>query len=335
MRCKHTENTEPGCTSYSDHNGKIQSGLKDVSQYNKRDIAHVRQLISCVENEYNEKVIPINNSVIIKPEDPGYDHFPSKKEMEKFGEVHIIQTKEELDAWLQGEIIQTRSRCNENPILYRGQADASWLMKSTLLRLNEKLGCDFACMEDRHFQHVNQHVKEWIAQEGLGEVPNEDQILFYAQHYDQNSSLLDFTLNPYIALFFATQREEAVYKDSDLADYVSVIKIDNKEQDFFNWRNEKQIYNEESVVETLKSINAPVWIAEAWNDNKRMTAQEGVFVYLAKHSAHSVEAVFKAATTDRGWKQMISYHLVSRKLIPYIKKVLSSQGITGDKLCLE
>lgn len=292
---------------------------------------NAHQLARHIKNKYNKYDSKHKNSISIEPKHPGYDHFPSKEEMEKFGDVRIIQTEEELDAWLQNEIIQTRSQYNENSILYRGHADASWLMKSTLLRLSEELGCDFACMEDRHFRHV----KEWIAQEGLGEAPNEDQILFYAQHYGKKSSLLDFTLSPHIALFFASERDEPIYHDSELADYISVIKLDNKESDFFNWRRGKESYNEESVVDLLRQINQPVWIKEDWLQNKRMNAQKGAFVYLCKHSAHSVEAVFREMTEKRNWKPILSYFLVSRNLLPYIRDMLSRLGINRKSLCLE
>lgn len=283
------------------------------------------QAISFVSSEYDKIENERKRSITVNPKHLSYDHFPSVQEMENFGYVHYINTEEELDNWLKREK-------SEDATLYRGHADASWLMKSTLLRLSEELGCDFACMEDRHFQHV----KEWIVQEGLGEAPNEDQILFYAQHYGKKSSLLDFTLSPHIALFFASERDEPIYHDSELADYISVIKLDNnKESNFFNWREGKESCNTESVVDLLKNINHPVWIKEDWPQNERMNAQKGAFVYLSKHSAHSVEAVFRETVENGQWKPIISYFLVSRNLLPYIRDMLSRLGINRKSLCLE
>lgn len=283
------------------------------------------QATSYMSSEYDKIENERKRSITANPDHLSYDHFPSVQEMENFGYVHYINTEEELDDWLEREK-------SEDSTLYRGHGDASWLMKSTLLRLSEELGCDFACMETRHFQQV----KEWIAQEGLGDVPNEDQILFYAQHYGKKSLLIDFTLSPHIALFFASERDEPIYHDSELADYISVIKLDNnKESNFFNRRNDKESCNTESVVELLKSINHPVWIKEDWPQNKRMNAQKGAFVYLSKHSAHSVEAVFRETVENGQWKPIISYFLVSRNLLPYIRDMLSRLGINRKSLCLE
>lgn len=272
------------------------------------------------------------DSVNIEPQPLGYEYFPSVKEMGKYGYIHYIYEVQELDKWL---IKEKQFKNKEYPRLYRGHADASWIMKTTLLRLVEMIGCDITCAQQKHLQNM----RLWLDNEQpcqKSSFTNEDQLLFYAQHYDKKSALLDFTRDPNIALFFASEKESAVNVNSELAKYISIITLDTRrELDFFNWRNEYQMNNYESVVELLERVNQPIWIAEENLSNKRMTAQKGAFVYLSKHSNCSVEAVFKAMTDKRGWTPLITYTLISRKLIPHIKDILKNRDITRKTLYLE
>lgn len=321
-----TGNTELESMDYFDHGVEIRSSLKEPSQCDERGKTLCCRIMRCIGSEYITYVASVNDSVKIEPKPVEYNHFPSVCKMKEFGSIHYIHTEEELDNWLHCEV--NAEKC----CLYRGHSDASWLMKSTLLRAAEAQGNDFINVQKQHFEQV----KEWIKRENIGPMPNEDQILFYAQHYGQKSSLLDFTFDPHIALFFATEKNKPEYADSELADYISVIKLDvEKEMDFFNWREGKESCNTESVVELLESIHHPVWIKEDWPQNKRMNAQKGAFVYLSKHSAHSVEAVFRETVENGQWKPIISYFLVSRNLLPYIRDMLSRLGINRKSLCLE
>ena len=290
------------------------------------------KFISKIGNQCQKFKKQHEDSINIESQPLGYEYFPSEEEMKKYGNIHYIHDAQELDNWL---IEEKQFKNKEYPRLYRGHADASWIMKTTLLRLVEMIGCDFTCAQQKHLQNVRRVLDDEGTHQKLA-LTNEDQLLFYAQHYDKKSALLDFTRDPNIALFFASEKESAVNVNSDLADYISIITLDTRrESDFFNWRNVYQVDNCESVVELLERVNQPIWIAEENLSNKRMTAQKGAFVYLSKHSNCSVEAVFKAMTDERGWNPLITYNLISRKLIPHIKDILRKHDITRRTLCLE
>lgn len=191
-------------------------------------------------------------------------------------------------------------------------------------------------------------------------ISNNEQVLAYAQHYGKHSTLIDFTFNPLVALYFATAKNAAEYTDSELQYYFSVIELTETTM-FANWEKALDValgdfLSDEddrpekieafksaignSVVEELQKINNPVWIAETEGreiSNPRMRAQEGAFLYQCKHANVPFEAEVKAIKNDPLKKDMIQirYVLISRKLFLKVRDILDDFRINAQTLLLE
>lgn len=249
--------------------------------------------------------------------------FTSIGQMKEYGTVNIIDNKRKFFEWYA----ETRkNNIGQRTVLYRGQADASWLMKTTLLRRVQEKQCDYQKCLDRFLPIV----KDRIDQADYDCKPNDDQTIFFAQHYGVDTPFLDVTFDPLVALYFATRETGNVCHDSELKDYVSVIGF-NVNSDFCNWKEYNNL--EKSVVELLNDVRHPIWLADENKENERMTAQMGAFIYLTKNSECSADTVFKAFSRKSG-KKIITYNLISRSILSCVKKLLGIMGINETSMRL-
>lgn len=309
-------------------------------------------LFTDVMNHYNQLDKEHSNSLDFDIYRYPHSHFINLKNMEDYGTIVKIETEDALQQWIQDSIdlyLQKQNGTIEYPVLFRGHRDSSWLMKTTLLREAEGKNACFHELEKAHLQYVKTLLSKYE------NIHNEEQVIVYAQHYGIKSSLLDFSFNPLVALYFATEGNEPVYRDSELQYYFSVIEVQTSKE-FDNWEkilslscpkvtyadpsiDYSSLKIQESVVSQLTKINQPVWIAEESCrniSNSRMDAQRGALVYLCKHGNYSFEEVTKGLENRKASpiRIQLKYVLISRALYNKVKYILEDHRITASSLLL-
>lgn len=175
------------------------------------------------------------------------------------------------------EMLSTLSRYSSQ-LLFRGQWDDSWPLVTSIERAlgNDDRGLDF--FEEKIIHEFKRNAKNYLPY-----IPNDDDILEWLsiiQHYGGPTRLLDFSHSIFIAAFFALGK--------------SIIDVNNK-TDAAIWAvNSRYLY--ESIKKKyvdMNDVNAilknsisirdssknSVMFAEPYNKNKRLHAQQGLFLF--------------------------------------------------------
>lgn len=135
-------------------------------------------------------------------------------------EIKKLKSWEEFEDEYRKKIDFTQKRSNEtqssvSDVLFRGQCDADWHLRTTLDRIAEK-------MPYRAYYYIMQGVKPDIEtctgdrwnladykepKQSIFVVPCGYEFMIYLRHCGFPSPLLDWTRSPYIAAYFAFQNE--------------------------------------------------------------------------------------------------------------------------------
>lgn len=291
---------------------------------------------------------------------------------------------------------------NESGIrLYRGQERASWICRSTLLRdyrdYFSRLDQDITSSEFYIFLQHNlqlldkmlspKHLYRKTFLEGLEKKPikineyiekmkarmlkactdlsleiNAARREIIAQHYGLPTALIDFTKDPYIALYFATEKYEEqspiIVDHESLKDYFNIIYF-NTNNYIYNWelrRDESmKILINGTVDEIIKKglelssknylVNDdssrlydndfPVYLDQTSTgrpiENIRIKKQKGVLLSLGKYSHKCLEDAFKICSKN---DKMPKLHLtlIHHNLIAEIRNILNKKNITREYL---
>lgn len=174
-----------------------------------------------------------------------------------------------------------------NRFVYRGHADADWILESSLERVigNRWAAGTAAKFEDRSLDlfkskfHLYDH--ENICPE------SKLSWLSIMQHYGVPTRLLDFTESPYVALYFALEAYDP-HSKRDFSifalDYTALMQgsIDYISGNDPSFRETRQSVhkNQDAVFDQFvdRGAHAVAWIAEPQQFNKRLDRQAGSFL---------------------------------------------------------
>jgi hypothetical protein len=225
----------------------------------------------------------------------------------------------------------------ESHWLFRGHSSEEWLLKSSLERLLEPIGwtSDFAktCEDVAYIQfHSKAHL--YVSKEIL---PNSKLAwLAMMQHHGVPTRLLDFTVSPFFALFFAFDGLKLEKSDNCAIwalDYRSLMKsvlIYIKGQD----NNFKMSYNDvqkqqDEVFETVIDKNSydVLWTTEPGIFNLRLERQKGSFL-LSGNIGKRISDLLPEFFSKDTLKKIIIPASLSNKI--YL--VLEQMGINNSRL---
>ena len=196
----------------------------------------------------------------------------------------------------------------------------------------------------------NETVKKLLIKNKIHE-ENSLAYLSYMQHFGALSPLLDFTFDPYIALFFAVDNISYTPSDNEIDNYFSIYYTYQNATIFEAWKSTFNItapnlsqgnipYSDvnQNVMHILLPDNEGYQIL----NNTNIINQRGLFFYNNSPLQPLEEKYFEFADlVKQNLGQKMFDHLlmheqfancfnIHKSLVPYIKDVLAAKGITKE-----
>lgn len=189
-----------------------------------------------------------------------------------------------------------------NRYAYRGHGDESWELRSTLERAcGAKFGTDFVDKQERLCVSTFKAKFHLYDKENL----QPDSTLAWLalmQHYGVPTRLLDFTLSPYVALYFATEGWSPTHPASLAVyaiDYVAMMEasfsyIRSQDRDFNDDNTSMALDGRQDKVfeDTVNRFSYPIlWMTEPARLNVRIDRQAGCFLVSGKKTLSVEDAI--------------------------------------------
>lgn len=273
----------------------------------------------------------------------GYYSFEENKKISEIKEVKTlddnskvrIKVIESLKEYI--EFIETLNTSFENPVFYRGQTNANYLLIPNALRLNPENENKLIESFSRHFSNEVETCENAISK------------LVLMQHYGLATRCLDITENPLAALYFACVpykkfRKETTEEDSSWGEITifqeksssNEIKPDRlktsessnvsiiantafMESEFSLWhigsfwkKDANQSYDEKYI--NLKSIVRESFIVRVPQNNLRIKNQQGAFIIVNANMVYINDKFQKKLTESIiNTEGYINYHNLLEK----------------------
>lgn len=227
-----------------------------------------------------------------------------------------------------------------NSFIYRGHSDSSWKLESTLERIiGNKWSKDVASKYEEHYLNIFKS-KYHIYNESEHEPKSKLSWLSVMQHYGAPTRLIDFTVSPYIALYFALE-DYNPQDEIDLAvyaiDYSSImdasLKFISTKDSSFQKTNAGISGKQDKVFDDVvdRFSYEVVWITEPLQMNARIDRQAGTFLISGDKDIRVEDLLLSDIYKDCSVTKYCISHEIYENLYALLRKMnINSKSLYGD-----
>lgn len=202
---------------------------------------------------------------------------------------------------------------NKRSLFFRGQSNAMWLLNTSFHRavLEKNLSISLVDYLEKIIPVVQYYISSWHDEVIDLQDPNQlGSLLSLLQHHGFPTPLLDWTLSPYIAAYFAFK---GVCDHSPTQDEIKIFVFDHQE-----WQKSFQ------QPLNLKDVNPFVSVIVPYaRHNKRIISQQGV--YTVTNRSNMIEHI--KASEIQATKQFLWEFTFPVKERPAVMRELNLMGI--------
>ncbi|MCS4303327.1 FRG domain-containing protein [Chryseobacterium sp. BIGb0232] len=285
-----------------------------------------------------------------------YKTFEEKKDFFKNGDSKLDKNVQKIFELIKG-FQETGSG-----FIYRGCGEAKYKLYNSAQRMyiNQELHKQVADdMISEHYKDFisnlisatkrwnNEVVKKLLINSGIDE-NNDLAYLSYMQHFGVPTPFLDYTNNPYVALFFAIDGINFTPSDNEIDNYFSLYFTYKSNTAFLTWQmvfdkniKEKDISYESIDLNCMSIILPETEFYKIFN-SANIINQEGLFLFN-NHPWYPLERTYKedvehtkSSLGEDKFNELMILDTVSgcinihKSLIPAIRLKLNEMGITAN-----
>ncbi len=183
----------------------------------------------------------------------------------------VVDSVENYYRWVKG--LEGRS------LLYRGLADSKWEVEaSAVRRLKQRSSDHSADVPSKAFHDYIGDLLQRARGRGFGiqngEAISDFELLAELQHYGAATCLIDFTISPIVALWFACGKAGRTEREKDV--YGKVVAICTDDLDKYEEITYEKIQAEKSVLNFLREDKLYIW--KPSDRITRSVVQQSIFV---------------------------------------------------------
>jgi len=238
----------------------------------------------------------------------------------------------QLDSFIERTKNRAHLSTHDVTLIFRGQADSTWTLEPTLLRSlakSNKLTLEeIVDLEVKTLENFKQRAHLFHETSSIGDEDNMLEWVTLMQHYGAPTRVLDWTISPYVALYYAVSGEF----DADGAIwFFSMWKLIKKMEQLYG---DKYTPPKKDYEKIAQDPNSPpimhVYARDILTD--RMINQQGLFTFchnVLEDHAYSIGNVMSKCEDemDHLWKVVIP----KEHKIQFLAK-LHAMNITGASL---
>lgn len=200
--------------------------------------------------------------------------------------------------------------------IYRGQRDATWILKSSLFRTGiASKPSDIVGFVNHILPLVLEPIEAWLGRTwNLADFHGLAEFIAFLQHNGFPTPLLDFTASPYMAAYFAF---EGVNPFDSKSEKISIYRLNQK-----LWR--ERFPNKTDIADTVPKVSI---INPYVRGNHKMSLQQGLFLYA---NISDIETHIRNHEEFKG--QYLSKYTIDVEERPRVIKELSLMGISAVQL---